>query len=56
MTLSECMKKHDLVGCRLADCYVVYPGKAFPADLWALSDFTVSSNSGGCIWLTVRNG
>ncbi len=54
MTLSECIKKHNLSGCMLTDCYVVYPEKSFPPELWHCSDYAVSSRSGGCVWLVKR--
>ena len=56
MTLSECIKKHDLAGCMLCDCWVVYPGHNNCADLYGLSDYVVSSVSGGCIWLIKQKG
>lgn len=53
MTLQQCIKQYGLDAAALVDCMVIYPDK-FPIELWQLSDYTVSSVSGGCVWLIKR--
>lgn len=54
MRLADCIEKHQLNGCWVGRCFVVYPKNAPPVDLWVCDDYIVSSVAGGCIWLKRR--